>query len=129
MNLEKNAFAHLHDITECFYCHIFGHNTYEFHLRYNRLSSQNNYRTYGCIQWRKRKEEKKDDKCDLVLYAQGQNNKRYVESSFSRHMTGDKSKLVYLDESKTGNFTFGNNEVRRFRGYGIVSLNNGRGNA
>ncbi len=42
------------------------------------------------MQWRKKVEEKKPDKCDLVLYAQDQNNKWYVDSGCSRHMTGGK---------------------------------------
>jgi len=32
MNLDKNAFAPLLDITECFYCHNIGHKSYECNL-------------------------------------------------------------------------------------------------
>lgn len=74
-------------------------------------------------------EENKLDKCDLVLYAQGQNNKWYVDSGFSKHMIGDKNKFVSLDENKTRNITFNNDEAGRIKGKGIVSLNNGRGKA
>lgn len=102
MNLDKNAYAPLLDITECFYCHNFGHKSYECQLKDNRLTSQNMYKTIGCMQWRKKVEEKKLNKCDLVLYAQDKNNKWYVDSGFSRHMTRDKSKFVSLNENKTG---------------------------
>lgn len=39
------------------------------------------------MQWRN-KEEKKADKCDLVLYAQDQNSKWYMNSGYSRHTKG-----------------------------------------
>lgn len=129
MNLGKISFSPLLDIIKCFYCHNFWHKSYECQLKDNRLSSEKNYRTYGCIQWRKRKEENKVDKCDLVLYAQDQNNKWYMDIGCSIHMTGDKNKFLSLDENKTGNITFSNNEAGRIRGKGIVSLNNGRGKA
>lgn len=42
-------------------------------------------------------------------------------------MIGDKSKFVSLNENKTGNVTFGNDEAGRIRGKGTIYLNNGRG--
>jgi len=44
-------------------------------------------------------------------------------------MTGDKSKFVSLNENKTRNDTFGNNETGRIKGKGAVFLSNGRGKA
>ena len=93
MNLDKNEFSPLLDIIECLYCHNFGHNSYECQIKDNRLTSQNMHKTIGCMQWRKKAEEKKPDKCDLVLHAQDQNNKWYVDNGFSRHMTRDKNSL------------------------------------
>ena len=69
------------------------------------------------------------NKCDIVLYAQDQNSQWYVDSGCSRHMTGDISKCVTLDEKKTGNVTFGNDKVGRIKGKWTVILNNGRGKA
>ena len=48
-----------------------------------------------------------------------------MEIGYSRHMTGDKSKFVSLDENKTGNVAFGIDDAGRIRGKGTVSLNNG----
>ena len=102
MNLNKNAFSLLLDITNYFYCHNFGHKSCECKLKDNRLTSQNMYKTIGCMQWRKKEKEKKPDKCDLVLYAQDQNNKWYVDSGCSRHVIGDKIKFVSLNQNKIG---------------------------
>lgn len=79
------------------------------------------------MQWRKEREGKKFDKCDLVLYVQDQNNKWHVDSGCSTHMIGDKRKFVSLDENITGNVTFDNDEGGRIRGNDTISLNNGRG--
>jgi len=52
------------------------------------------------MQWRKKKEEMEVNKCGLVLHAQNQNSQWYVDSGCSRHIIGDKSKFVPLDENK-----------------------------
>jgi hypothetical protein len=44
-------------------------------------------------------------------------------------MTGEKSKFMSLKESKSGNVTFGNDNLGKIRGKGLVSLSNGRGKA
>lgn len=86
MNLDRNPFSPLFDIIECFYYHNFGHNSHECQLKKNRSKSQNNCRTNECIQWRKKKKENEFDKCGLVLYAEGQNNKWYVDNGFSGYI-------------------------------------------
>ena len=63
------------------------------------------------------------------MYAQDQNSKWYVDNGYSRHLIGDKSMFVSLDENKTRNVTLGNVAVGIIRVKGIVSLNNGRGKA
>jgi hypothetical protein len=71
----------------------------------------------------------KDDKCGLVLLAQRQKNPWYINSGYSKHMTGDKSKFLSLSESKLGNVTFGNDALGKIKGKGMVSLRNGKGKA
>lgn len=85
------------------------------------------YKTIGCMQWKKKVEEKKDDKCDLVLYAKDKNNKWYLDSGYARHMTWDKRNFISLNENKIGNVTFGNDGACRIRGKGTIILKNGRG--
>ena len=42
-------------------------------------------------------------------------------------MTGDKSKFLFLSESKSGNVTFGNDAPGKIKGKGMVGLSNGKG--
>jgi len=99
INMGMNPFAPLFDITKCFYCHNFGHKSYECQLKNSSSQSQNNCRIEKRKQWRKKKEAKKVDKCGLVLYAQNHNSQWYVDTSYSRHMRMDKSKFESQDES------------------------------
>ena len=61
--------------------------------------------------------------CGLALSTHNQENKWYVYSGCSKHMTGDKSKFLSLKEKDRGNnVTFGNNDPTRIMGKGIVNL-------
>jgi hypothetical protein len=42
-------------------------------------------------------------------------------------MTGDKDKFLSLSKIKIGNVTFGNDELGKIKGKGMVSLSNGKG--
>ena len=44
-------------------------------------------------------------------------------------MTGDKSKFLFLSESKSRYVTFGNDAPRKIKGKGMVGLSNGKGKA
>jgi len=51
------------------------------------------------------------DECGLALYAQNNENRWFVDSGCSRHMTGDKRKFVSLSK-KEGNVSFGSGSGR-----------------
>ena len=42
-------------------------------------------------------------------------------------MSGDKSKFVSTSENKSGNITFGNDDLGKIKGKGMVKLSNGKG--
>jgi hypothetical protein len=42
-------------------------------------------------------------------------------------MTRDKDKFLYISKSKTGNVTFGNDELGKIQGKGMLILSNGKG--
>jgi hypothetical protein len=72
--------------------------------------------------WKK----KESDKCGLVLSAQRQTKPWYIDTVFSKHMTGDKGKFLSLSENKSGNVTFGNDALGKIKGKGMVNLSNGK---
>ena len=51
------------------------------------------------------------------------------DSIFSKHMSGCKSKFMFLSENKSGNVTFGNYAPGKIKGKGVVKLSNGKGKA
>jgi hypothetical protein len=61
-----------------------------------------------------------------VLLAQRQKYPQYIDSGFSSHMTGTKSKFLSLKENKSGSVTFGTDAPGKIIGKVIVSLSNGR---
>jgi len=63
------------------------------------------------------------EECWIDLSTNNQEGKCYVDSFYSNHMNGDKSKLLFIKEIKKGSVTFGNNAPKRIKGKGIVSLN------
>ena len=128
----------------CFYCKEFGHKIiecrkYRQRLMFNtsrRFMSQSNFVhahnsaktiikcSKGGLQW-----IKKVTNCDLALTAQDLKSQWYLDSGCSKHMTGDRSKFITLDEKKSGNVTFGNDKSGKIKGKGSVSIDNGRGKA
>ena len=69
------------------------------------------------------------EKCGLVLSTQKQKDPWYIDSGCSKHMTRNKDKFMSISKSKTGNVTFGNDELGKIKGKGMVSLSNGQGKA
>lgn len=53
--------------------------------------------------WRRKKST--TYKCDLTLCAQNKENKWFVDSVFSKHMTGDQNKFISLNK-KDRNVSF-----------------------
>ena len=46
----------------------------------------------------------------------------YLDSGYSRHMTGDQSLFKFFESKKGGNVTFGNGSKSQIKGKGIISL-------
>lgn len=130
-NISKNnnPFSLLFDVTKYSCCHNFGHKYYECQLINFKPQSQDNHRIEESMLWKNKKEEKETNKCSLVLDVHNQNNQRYVNNGYSKHMARDKSKFLTLNGNKFGNVTFDNDALGKIMGKGRVSLNNGRGKA
>ena len=82
-----------------------------------------NYSVENAKVWKK----KENNKCGLVLSVQRKKGPWYINSGCSKHMTGDKSKFLSLSENKSGNVTFGNDDLGKIKGKGMVKLINGKG--
>jgi transposase InsO family protein len=116
----NNCYDPLFDKPECYIYHNYGHKSVDCHLR--NYEPDLNSPAENVKVWKK----KESDKCGLVLSSQRQMNPWYIDSGFSKHMTGDIGKFLSLSESKSGNITFGNDAPGKIKGKGMVSLSNGK---
>lgn len=79
--------------------------------------------------WKKMHKKKEKEEFIFVLTALHAQNKRdrwYVDSCCSRHMTGDKSKFITLEQANEGIAKFGDNSKKDIKGKRTLSLDNGK---
>ena len=117
----SNRYDPLFNELECYTYHNYGHKVADCRLR--NYESDLTPSPENVKVWKK----KENDKCGLVLSAQRQNNPWYIDSEYSKHMMGDKSKFLSPRERKLGNVAFGNDAPGKIKGKGMVSLSNGKG--
>ena len=71
--------------------------------------------------WKKKELQIKN--CGIALFAEGEENQWYIDSGCSKHMTGDKNKLLaYSALEKEKNVTFGNDTLAVIKGKGSIFL-------
>ena len=105
----------------CYNCQKFGHYASECRAPNNRVEEKANYM-----------EEKTDDKETLLLARKEtdgvQANSWYLDSGASNHMCGRKDMFVELDESISGNVSFGDDSTIAVKGRGniLIRLKDGR---
>ena len=72
--------------------------------------------------WIKRKDYLNNHECGISLQAQNNNiGEWYVHSGFSKHMTGNKSAFVNIENDKVS-VSFGNNNSTKVLGKGTIKL-------
>jgi hypothetical protein len=70
----------------------------------------------------KRKENPNKENCRLALIVEDKEDKWYIDSGCSTHMTGDQNKFISLKKGKSGRVAFGNDSSIKILGKGVVSL-------
>ena len=112
-----NNFSPLQNEIECAYCNKFGHEESECR---SKLQPKEHIPSNSKV-WRKK--ELQVESCGIALFAEGEENQWYIESGCSKHMTGDKNKLLsYNALEKEKNVTFGNDSPVVIKGKGSVFL-------
>jgi hypothetical protein len=125
MNRQRstNHFDLLNNYLECYNCHNFSHKAANCHLKKYKAYPRINPLARNVSTWKK----KDSEKCGLVLSTQIQKYPWYIEIRCSKHMTGDKHNFMSISKRKIGNETFGNDELGKIKGKGMVRLSNGKG--
>jgi hypothetical protein len=115
----------LKNYLECYNYHNFGQKTTNFHL--------NNYKVDPRIKLLARKastwKRKDSEKFGLLLSTQKQKDSWNIDSGCSKHITGEKDKLLFISKRKTRNVMFENDELGKIKDKGMVSLSNVKGDS
>ena len=101
--------------TQCYNCKKIVHYALECRFTKNRVEEESNYM------------EQKDEKFETVLLARGgnegsQENTWYLDTGASNHMCEKRSMFVDLDESISGNVSFGDNSKTHVKGKGKILI-------
>jgi hypothetical protein len=120
-----NPFDLLNNELEWYNYHNFDDKAANWHLKNYKEDTRIKPLARNANTWKK----KDSEKCGLVLLAQKQKHPWYIDNGCSKHMTRDKGKFLSISKRKKGNVTFGNDELSKIKGKGMVSLSNGKGKA
>jgi hypothetical protein len=82
--------------------HKFGHKATNCHLNNYKADPRIKLFAKNASTWKK----KDSEKCGLVHSTQKQKDSWNIDSRCSKHMTGDKDKILPMSKSKIGNVTF-----------------------
>jgi hypothetical protein len=119
----NNCFDSLINEPKCYICHNYGHKVVDCHLK--NYESDLNSSAENVKVWKR----KESDKCALVLSAQRQKNPWNIDSRCSKHMTGEKDRLMFISKIKTGNVILENDEPGKNKDKWMVILSNGKGDS
>eukprot|EP00253_Pinus_taeda_P033727 PITA_33727 len=120
MKRTYNQFSILENEIECSICSNFGHEDYECRSKF-RQTFQKEKPSLCPKTWRKK--ELQPERCGIALYAEGQENKWYIDRGCSKHMIVDKEKLrSYSALEKERKVSFKNDTPALIKGKGSVLL-------
>ena len=112
-----NKFSPLQNEVECTYCNNFGHEELECK---SKVQPKEHVPSNSKV-WKKK--ELQVENCGIALFAEDEENQWHIDSGCSRHMIGDKDKLLaYSALEKEKNVTFGNDTPATIKGKGSVFL-------
>ena len=109
-----NHFDLLNNELEFYNCHNFAHNAANCHLKNYKADPRIKPLAKNVSTWKK----KDSEKCGVVISYQKQKDPWYIDSGCSKHMTGDKDKLLSISKSKTRNVILENDEPGKIKDRG-----------
>jgi hypothetical protein len=120
-----NNFDLLNNEIECYNCHNFFHKAANCHLKNYKADPRIKFLDRKTNTWKR----KDSEKCGQALSTQKQKASGKIYSGCSKHVTGDKDKLLSISKRKTGNVIPENNEPGKIKDRGMMSLSNDKGDS
>jgi hypothetical protein len=120
-----NNFDLLNNEIECYNCHNFGHKAANCHLKNYKADPRIKFLDRKTNTWKR----KDSEKCGQALSTKKQKAFGNIDSGCSKHVTGDKDKLLSISKRKIGNVILENDEPGKIKDRGMMSLSNDKGDA
>jgi hypothetical protein len=121
----NNNFDLLNNDIECYNCHNFGHKAANFHMKNYKADPRIKFLDRKANTWKR----KDSEKYGLALSTQKQKASGNIDSGCSKHMNGDKDKILLIRKIKIGNVILENDEPGKNKDKGMVSLSNEKGDS
>jgi hypothetical protein len=121
----NNNFDLLNNEIECYNCQNFRHKATNCHLKNYKADPRIKFLDRKTSTWKR----KDSEKCGQALSTQKQKAFGNIDSGCSKHVTGDKDKVLSISKSKTGNVILENDEPGKIKDRGMMSLSNDKGDA
>jgi hypothetical protein len=124
-NISYNIFESLSTEVECYKCNNFGHMAKYCRLTIPPRESQQNINSHIHEPqriWIRKMDQFNTEECTLSLQDKHKRCGWYVDSGFSKHMTGDMDKFLTLKKERDGSVSFGNDNSAKIIGKGTVNL-------
>jgi hypothetical protein len=115
----------LNNEIECYNCHNFGHKAANCHLKNYKADPRIKFLDRKTNTWKR----KDSEKCGQEFSTQKQKAFGNIDSGSSKHVTGDKDKVLSISKSKIGNVILENDEPGKIKDRGMMSLSNDKGDA
>jgi hypothetical protein len=115
----------LNNEIECYNCNNFGHKAANYHLKNYKEDPRIKLLDRNTSTWKR----KDSEKCGQALSTQKKKASGKIDSGCSKHVTGDKDKLLFISKRKIGNVIPENDEPGKIKDRGMMSLSNDKGDA
>jgi hypothetical protein len=104
-----NRFESLSTKVECYKCNNFGNMAKNCRMTVPPKEPQK-------TTWIRKQDQYSNEECTVALQAKQKKRGWYVDSGYSKHMTGDRDKFLILQKERDGSFSFGNDDSSKIIG-------------
>jgi hypothetical protein len=123
-----NMFESLSTEVECYKCNKFDHMSKDCRMiippREPQQNNNNHIKKPQKRTWIRNKNQCNNEECTLSLQDKKKKRGWYVESGYSKHMTGDRDKFLTLRKEIYGSISFGNDDSTKIIGKATVIIGN-----